>query len=67
MLGPLYHPACDFGTDELGRRIPGACACRFPSAVITIPLYVPLAPLFEYAPAGEPSGEPAAPDAGALP
>jgi hypothetical protein len=52
--GPLYQSDCTFVTDEIGRVVPGDCACRFPSAVLVIPLYVPLGPLFEPAMGGPP-------------
>jgi len=60
--GPLYQSDCTFVTDEIGRVVPGDCACRFPTAALVIPLYVPLGPLF-----GEPPLEPVTPDAGAAP
>lgn len=60
--GPLYQPGCTFVTDAIGRVVPGDCACRFPSAALVIPLYVPLGPLF-----GEPTPEPNLADAGAAP
>lgn len=34
--GPLYQPSCTFFTDDLGRVVPGDCACRFPSAATQI-------------------------------
>jgi hypothetical protein len=60
--GPLYQPDCNFVTDEIGRVVPGDCACQFPSAALVIPLYVPLGPLFD-----EPLIEPTVPDGGAPP
>ena len=42
--GPLYQPSCDFVTDEVGRVVPGPCACRLPSSTFYVPLYVPLDP-----------------------
>jgi hypothetical protein len=60
--GPLYQPGCTFVTDEIGRVVPGDCACRFPTAALVVPLYVPLGSLFDEAPI-----EPAIPDAGAEP
>jgi hypothetical protein len=43
--GPLYHPSCERGVDELGNEVPGACACVFESDLVTIPIYVRLGPL----------------------
>lgn len=60
--GPLYQPACGFESDALGNSVPGACACRFPTAAIEVPLYVPLGPLF----GDEPASEPSPADAGAF-
>lgn len=57
--GPLYQSSCTFVSDELGNSIPGDCACRFPTAAVVVPLYVPLGPLFD--------DEPGAPDADAHP
>jgi hypothetical protein len=60
--GPLYQPDCTFVTDDIGRVVPGDCACHFPTAALVIPLYVPLGSLLD-----EPTPEPVAPDAGAAP
>jgi hypothetical protein len=60
--GPLYQPGCTFVTDEIGRVVPGDCACGFPTAALVVPLYVPLGSLF-----GEAPIEPGAPDAGSAP
>jgi hypothetical protein len=58
--GPLYQPDCTFVTDDIGRVVPGDCACRFESGALVVPLYVPLGPLLD-----EPTPEPV--DAGAAP
>lgn len=58
--GPLYQPDCTFVTDEIGRVVPGDCACRFESAALVVPLYVPLGSLLD-----EPTPQPI--DAGAAP
>jgi hypothetical protein len=48
--GPLYQPSCDSVTDEVGRVVPGPCACRFTMASSYVNLYVPLGPLYDEAP-----------------
>jgi hypothetical protein len=61
--GPLYQPDCTFVTDDIGRVVPGDCACRFPTAAFVVPLYVPLGSLLD-----EPGlGPPTVADAGAAP
>jgi hypothetical protein len=43
--GPLYHPSCERGLDELGNDVPGPCACVFQSTLMTLPIHVRLGPL----------------------
>jgi hypothetical protein len=48
--GPLYQPGCESVIDEVGRELPGECACRFASVVPSIRIYLPLGPLDGWAP-----------------